>query len=367
MNFFRKVFGFLIIVLKKIFENWQAKLGSLFLASLFYVNLQTSKLTMKTVEIPIEYPKLNGGLVYGKQNDKTIRVKVEGIKDIVNYHIQFMKFVVDPGELNVGENLIEIKKIWGAASNRIKVTPIDGKLNVVVEQVASKSLPVEVIFEDDLPNGFFRTSYTIRPNVVNLNGPKSILDKINKYTLGTVSLKDARESFSRVLRPVDLPRGVSLQGGVREFQLRVNVLKAGSDAGDQIVRGIVVKCEGLDPNLDADLSIDEVSIKYSSNTPVSTLLFYDGIKASVPCNYTYDVVNKKILPNSLPVLAKIRINKSPNLKNVEIVSVAPDKITITYRPKNRDSNIPSKKIAKESEYLEEPTFPEPPEEEPSLK
>lgn len=366
IRFIQRIFYLIKLIFLKIFENWQAKLGSVVLAVLFYLNLQTSKITVKTVDIPIEYPKLSSGMVYGKNNEKVIKIRVEGIKDLVNYHIQFMKFVIDPNDLSVGENSIEIKKIWGA-SNRIKVTPNESKISVFVEQLSSKVLPVDVIFEEDLPNGYYKTSYTVRPNSVSLDGPKGILDKLNKYTLGTVSLKDARESFTRSVKPVDLPRGVSLQNNVREFQLRVNILKASSEGDDKVVKGIFVKCEQLDENLEADLSIDEVSIKYSSPTPVSTLHFYDGIRATVPCNYTYDSINKRILPNSLPVLAKVRIIKSPNLKNVEIISVSPDKVTITYRPRYFDSSLPSKKTVKEKEPFLEPGFPEPPDEEPSLK
>ena len=366
IRLFKQGFYLFHLILLKIFENWQAKLGSVVLAILFYINLQTSKITIKTVEIPVEYPKLSSGLVYGKNNEKSIKVKVEGIKDLVNYYTQFMKFVVDPSELSVGENIIEVKKIWGA-SNRIKITPIDSKILVNVEQLATKELPVEVIFEDDLPSGYYRTSYTIKPKTVVLEGPKSILNTLNKYTLGTVSLKDIRESFVRTLKPVDLPKGVSLQNPISEFQLRVNILKASSEGNDKIIKGIFVKCENLDDNLEAELSVDEVSIKYTSSEPISTLQFYDGIRATVSCNYTYDPVNKKILPNSLPVLAKVKIVKSPSLKNVEILSVNPEKITITYRPRYSDLNSIYKKPSMENEFYPGPNFPEPPDEEPSLK
>ncbi|EMO23582.1 hypothetical protein LEP1GSC168_0812 [Leptospira santarosai str. HAI134] len=39
----------------------EAKLGSLILAIVFYVNLQNSKILVKEIQIPIEYPKLAVG------------------------------------------------------------------------------------------------------------------------------------------------------------------------------------------------------------------------------------------------------------------------------------------------------------------
>lgn len=347
-----------------IFENWQAKLGSLFVSALFYVYLQTSKVTVKTVEIPVEYPKLTSGLVYSKNNEKFVKVRVEGLKDLVNYQTQFMKFVIDPNELGVGENQIEVKKFWGVNTNKLKITPLTEKISVNVEQLATKNLPVEVLFEDDLATGYYRVSYNVKPNTVTIAGPKSILDKFNKYTLGTVSLKDVKESFVKTLKPVELPPNVSLLGGVKEFQLRVNILKSNPiETGDQIIKGIPVKCEKLDDNLDVDFSIDEVALKIHSTGFVKPEFFVDGFRAIVSCNYVYDTVSKKILPNSLPTVEKVRILKSSNLRNVEILSVIPEKITISYRVRTEFSK-PSEKL---SEKLDEKFYEIPDDEEPSLK
>lgn len=359
-----KVFSILKKILFFIFENWQAKLGSFIVSILFYVYLQTSKITVKTVEIPVEYPKLNSGLVYSKNNEKFIKIKVEGLKDLVNYQTQFMKFVIDPNELTVGENQVEVKKIWGANQSKLKVTPITDKLAVYVEQMVTKNLPVEVLFEDDLAPGYYRVSYTVKPSSVTLGGPKSILDKVNKYTLGTVSLRDVKESFTKTLKPVELPPNVTLLGGVKEFQLRVNILKSGPiETGEQMIKGIPVKCEKLDDNLDVDFSVDEISLKIHSTSFIKPEFLIDGIRAIVNCNYTYDVVNKKILPNSLPTVEKVRILKSSSLRNIEILAVMPEKITISYRVRT-ELNKRSDKL---SEKLDEKFFEIPEEEEPSFK
>ncbi|HMX34640.1 MAG TPA: hypothetical protein PKC66_20565, partial [Leptospiraceae bacterium] len=106
----------------RLFDFWQAKIGSVLLAIIFYVNLQNSKVLVKTINVPIEYPRLTGNLYYSKNSEKTFQIRVEGFRDLVNYHSQFMKVVVDPSELTVGENQYEVKKIWGAPSSGIKIT-----------------------------------------------------------------------------------------------------------------------------------------------------------------------------------------------------------------------------------------------------
>jgi YbbR domain-containing protein len=317
----------------RIFDFWQAKIGSVLLAIIFYVNLQNSKVLVKNINVPVEYPRLSGNLYYSKINEKTYQIRVEGFRDLVNYHSQFMKVVVDPSELNVGENQYEVKKVWGAPSSGIKITMLGPKLNIGVDVLASKSMPVDIGFEDDLPQGYVRSSYTIKPSAITVSGPKAVVEKMSKFVLPTISLKDATESFSRTVRIPEFQKSLGLVGNIKEFQLRVNIIRDLSNIGDQIIVQLPVKCEYLDPALEADLSVEEVSIKFSSTTKVNSIQVIQGIQASIPCNYIYDRKTKKISPNALPVLAKVRIVKSPELKNIEILGVMPEKINIQYKVK----------------------------------
>ena len=317
----------------RLFHFWQAKIGSILLAIIFYVNLQNSKVLVKNINVPIEYPRLSGSLYYSKNNEKTYQIKVEGFRDLVNYHSQFMKVVVDPNELTLGENQYEVKKIWGVPSSGIKVTMLGPKLNIGVDLLASKTMPVDIVFDDDLPQGYVRSSHSIKPSTITVTGPKAVVEKMSKFVLPTISLKEATESFTRTMRIPEFQKGLGLVGNIKEFQLRVNIIRDLSNIGDQIIVQLPVKCEYLDPALDVDLSVEEVSIKFSSTTKVNSIQVIQGIQASVPCNYIYDRKTKKISPNSLPVLAKVRIVKSPDLKNIEILGVMPEKINLQYKVK----------------------------------
>ncbi len=335
MNFFGKISSGLILLLKIIFHNWFAKLLSFLVAILFYLNLQASKLTVKTIEVPIEYPRLSASFLYGKNNPKTLKVRVEGFKDLVNYHSQFLKVTIDQNDLRVGENTIEVKKFWGT-SPRIKVVPENETIVVNVEHTFSKSVPVDVSFEGDLPSNLIKTSYTIKPNMITLSGNKDILDSITKYTLGKVNLSNTKESTSLSLRPPEPPKGTTIIGGIREYQVRVNILRVSSSTGEQVFGGIPLRCEGKNENLVAILSQDEVSIKFNSSVPFNNIDIFQGIKATVPCNYSYDPRTRKIIPNNNPVSGKVRVTKSNNLKSIEILSVVPEKVTIQYRVKQKD-------------------------------
>jgi hypothetical protein len=264
-----------------------------------------------------------------------------------------MKVVIDPNELVVGENQYEVKKVWGVPSSGIKVTMLGPKLNIGVDVLASKTVPVDINFEEDLPSGYIRSSHFIKPSTITVSGPKSVIEKMSKFILPTISLRDVTESFTRTVRLPEFQKGIGLVGNIKEFQLRVNVIRDLSNIGDQIIVQLPVKCEYLDPSLEADLSVEEVSIKFSSTTKVNSIQIIQGIQASVPCNYTYDKKTKKILPNSLPVLAKVRIIKSPDLKNIEILGVMPEKINIQYKVKPEIGEKDKKEIPEDVFYPEE--------------
>jgi hypothetical protein len=100
-------------------------------------------------------------------------------------------------------------------------------------------------------------------------------------------------------------------------------------------------------------------MRFNSNSSLNSAQIFEGVKAVVTCSNYYDTVEKRIMPNSLPVLSKIRILKSPALRNMEIISIMPDKVTITYRAKNSVS-AKTDLIPKEDETRSE-NLPEPPE------
>jgi hypothetical protein len=94
----------ILLKLREVFtKNWKAKIASFVVAiPYFTLNLQNSKILVKNVNIPIEYPKLENGLYYSRTPEKTFPVRVEGLRELVNYYSQFMKAVVDLQELRSG-------------------------------------------------------------------------------------------------------------------------------------------------------------------------------------------------------------------------------------------------------------------------
>ncbi|UOG61279.1 CdaR family protein [Leptospira noguchii] len=318
--------------MKFIFNNWQAKLGSLILAIVFYINLQNSKILVKEIQIPIEYPKLGGSLIVSKTSDKTVPVKVEGVREYVNYYSQFLKVHINSSELKAGENLVSVYKISGAPAG-LRITKLREKIKVNVESNSGKILPVEVKFTGDLPTNYVKTNHFVSPSVVHVSGPPGVLEGLGKISIPPISLKDKTESFSYKHKLPDFPASVKIRDNVKEVTVRVNIFASASNAGETLLLGIPIKCQNLDKNLEAEFSEPEVSVKLQSKTTLKSIQVIKGLSASVVCSHKYDPKTKKILPDNKPVFAKIKLNKSASLKSVEVLGVFPDRVSILFKVK----------------------------------
>ncbi|MDF3819970.1 CdaR family protein [Leptospira sp. 96542] len=317
----------------KLSRNWKAKVISFIVAGIFYINLQNSKILIKTINVPVDYPKLTGNLNYAKNPEKTVPIRVEGMKDVVNYYSQFMKAVIDAEDVQLGVTEVPIKKIVGVPSG-VKVTRLKKTVPVEIESRGLKIIPLEVVFEGAPPANFEKLTQIVSPPKVTISGKPQDLEKISKIILPEISLSDKREPFARTLKIPDLPKGVNVLGS-KDVTVNVNIIPLSYKTGEQTASGIPIVCTGLDPKLEAELSEEQVAIRYFSLKPIRSAQILTGIVAQVPCNYIYDPIKNKIIPELQPQIAKVRIIKGKDLKGIEILQNTPEKIEIRYKVKEQ--------------------------------
>lgn len=330
-----------------IFRNWQAKLGSLLVSVVLYINLQNSKLVVKEHFIPIKYPPLSNNLSYSQKSKTAYNVKLEGKEELINLHLPDLKIVIEPEELNPGENELEVKKIEGLPPKGIRATPIDGKIHVTIDNVETKTIPIEVQFDDEPPPNYIKTSFSVDPSTVTISGPAKIIEKWNRYTLGRLSLKEKRETFSVKFRMSNLPKNLQFVSKPKDVTVKVVISKVASDLGEQVVVGMPVSCEGLAEELSAELSPKEVSVKFFYPQTTNLLQINQGLKLTVPCTNRYDYKEGKILPDS-KAIAKVKVTKSLILSKLDVITTIPEKVSIKYsiKPEYAVSLAPEKKDKK---------------------
>ncbi|MCB1159905.1 MAG: hypothetical protein KDK45_20565 [Leptospiraceae bacterium] len=331
------------MILRWIFENWQAKILSFGLAILLYLNLQSSKITTREHYIPIRYPKLGKNLFYSDKNKQVYNVKLEGHKEIINLHLQDLHIDINEDELSPGTNEIEVKKVEGLPPKGIRVKLLEGPIKVVVDTLESRTIPIEVGFEKEPPPNYMKTSHQVSPSTLTISGPKKTIDKWNRYIAGKINLEDKRETFTRKFRINGLPGNLKLLSKAREVNVKVKIVKTSSDLSEQMVVGVPVRCEGLKKGLEAELSKKKISIKFYSPSNLNSFQIMQGIRATVPCLNTIDPETLEIKPAGESI-EKVKVNKiSADLKNVDIIEIIPESLTVKYsirKKKKKDTKKP---------------------------
>ncbi|TGK10063.1 YbbR-like domain-containing protein [Leptospira fletcheri] len=349
-------------MIKALLNNWQAKLGSLVLAIVFYINLQNSKILVREVNIKIDYPKLSGGMAIAKGSDTTFPVKVEGVRDYVNFYSPSLKAYISATDLHPGENFVNVVRIGGVPAG-LRVTRLKDKVKILVDSSITRNLPLEVKFSGDPPKDYVKSSHFISPTNLAVVGSHAHLEKIGRISIPSISLKDKTESFTIKQKLPELPSGVRYRDNVKEVSVRVNIIAISSTPGESIVLGVPIKCQTLDKSLEAEFSEQEISVKLQSKTPLRSIQIIKGLSATVACTHKYDPKAKKLLPDSKPVMAKVRLTKAPSLKSVDIQSFFPDRISILYRIRpDLDGETGEEPTEGETEQNSEEPLPEPEEE-----
>ncbi|EQA36258.1 YbbR-like protein [Leptospira inadai serovar Lyme str. 10] len=349
-------------MLKTLLSNWQAKLGSVILAIVFYINLQNSKILVREVNIKIDYPKLSGGMMIAKGSDVTFPVKVEGVRDYVNFYSPSLKAYISAADLHPGENFVNVVRIGGVPAG-LRVTRLKDKVKIIVDSNISRTLTLDVKFTGDPPKDYVKSSHFISPANLVVIGNHAQLEKLGRITLPAISLKDKTESFTVKQKLPELPSGLRYRENVKEISIRVSIIANSSTPGESIVLGVPVKCQSLDKNLEAEFSEQEISVKLQSKTPLRSIQIIKGLSATVACTHKYDPKTKKLVPDNKPVLAKVRLTKAPALKSVDIQSFFPDRISILYRVRpDLDNETGEEGTEGETEPNSEEPLPTPEEE-----
>jgi len=201
-----------------------------------------------------------------------------------------------------------------------------------LESRGLKVVPLEAVFEGSPAPNFEKLTQILSPSKVTLSGKPQELEKITKITLPEISITDRKEPFAKTFKIPDPGKGLSLVGA-KEVTINVNIIPMAYKIGEQVATGIPIQCVGLDNRLEAELSEDQIAIKYFSSKPFRSGQILLGIQAQVPCNAGFETIRAKLASESSPQTAKVRLIKSRELKGIEILQINPEKIEIRYKLK----------------------------------
>lgn len=138
-----------------------------------------------------------------------------------------------------GEYILNYRVVCDVSD--VTISKSEATITVEVDRTVSRSVPVEVIFAGELPEGYISSGFSIRPDAIAVSGPEKLLDSIagikvtfdisevtmtTEKTLEYNIYNENGEEIKSSLISVDTP-SVKLHYGVRQtgeipFKLSVN-------------------------------------------------------------------------------------------------------------------------------------------------
>jgi len=179
------------------------------------------------------------GLIAGNITLDPIKTTVKGPKSTLNSINEAVALIRLDGEVDKFErNIILVAyDVNGEAIGDIEFLPAEAKASVAIVKASNnKTVGVKVNVIGSPKAGFYISSITVTPSVVDIVGSPNVLSEINFIETLPVSVLDLEASFEKDIG-LNLKNSVSLQAGVPS-RFKVKIVIDRSDAS-QVVTGTV--------------------------------------------------------------------------------------------------------------------------------
>lgn len=188
------------------FNNFKIKLLCLLLAVLMYFSISIFQRNTKIYTTNLQVDNLKDYLVIANRVPETIRIIAKDKKDVFD-KISEKDFNVhiDLSNISVGTGY-KAKVKWDPPKNMnsffssVKIEPAE--IDVKVENLVEKNVSIIMNFVGAPAEGFVEKSSYVEPSIVRIQGPESIVGKIDNVKTETVNIEGIRESFRREVKLV---------------------------------------------------------------------------------------------------------------------------------------------------------------------
>jgi len=188
-------------------ENKGLKLLSLSLAVLLFAVSQQPITDMRMAGVPIEYRGLSPGVKISGDVEQTVSVRLSGPRDIVRSLVPNQILVIaDLSNKEPGERIVQLKADESALPDNVKALQIEPvSIRIKLEPMLTKRVKVEAQFSGQVAEG--REIYRVRldPGEVEIEGPQSLVHKIDRVLTETVNV-DGRETDFQTYVEVEVPQ-----------------------------------------------------------------------------------------------------------------------------------------------------------------
>ena len=189
-------------IISRFFDNFKIKLLCFLLALGLYlsVGLFVQRVS-KTYTVNIKIENLKENLVISNNIPKTVKITVKDKPDVFDkisdydFNVRLdLNDVLTPSKIKAKlkwDIPPQMKSLFGS----IKVEPEE--IEVETDELAEKNVSILINSVGMPAIGYIEKRAIVEPSSVRIQGPKSLLEKINSIKTEKISLEGLKESFSR--------------------------------------------------------------------------------------------------------------------------------------------------------------------------
>lgn len=188
-------------MIEKIFENWLLKFISLaFAVVLWFFVMGESRMEVNYI-VPLEYQNLPDGLMIANEIPTSVAIRISGPRALqVNLNPGDIRIAVDLKGLSPGVTSFRRLEESINLPSGLKITRISPSyVDVKLERIRDKQVPVRVVLTGKPAPGFIVKSYKATPAKVTVTGAESELKTVSEVVTEGIDLTHVKESFSQTV------------------------------------------------------------------------------------------------------------------------------------------------------------------------
>jgi YbbR domain-containing protein len=188
-------------------ENKGLKALSLLLAILLFIVSRQPIIDLRLVGVPIEYRGLSPGVKIVGAAEQAVSVRLSGPRDIVrSLSPNQLLVIADLSGKEPGERVVQLKMDEGFLPDNVKVMQIEpASIRIKLEPIMTKRLRVEAQLSGKVAEGREIYGVELYPREVDIEGPQSVVSKMERVLTEKVSL-DGRDDDFQTSIEVEIPQ-----------------------------------------------------------------------------------------------------------------------------------------------------------------
>jgi len=206
-------------------SNWQYLLLSFILALVSWYFVTGREKVDAWIELPVQYTAMPDGLVILDGMQDKVRVRVRGPKGLIHgLDSKTLAYSLDLSRLKVGQNILPILPEDMPLAKTFEVVEINpARLQIQVDKLAFKTVPVVPIWEGDIDPDYWLVNATATPAQIEIRGPEKMVSEMQNLHTQAVTVDSTRPGFVTDETPLNMPESIEAKPGVVTVSLQFAV------------------------------------------------------------------------------------------------------------------------------------------------